>query len=83
MVNYLDLLGFVLVIIAIVSMVVFIIYAMYIHIDIYKSMFRNDNDKWFGAILVLFIGFILHHYKTFYLYIGFVDSSLYTYDNIH
>lgn len=45
MVNYLDLLGFVLVIIAIVSMVVFIIYAMYIHIDIYKSMFRNDNDK--------------------------------------
>ena len=45
MVNYLDLLVFVLMLIGIVSMVIFIIYAMYIHIDIYKSMFRNDNDK--------------------------------------
>ena len=45
MVNYLDLLGFVLMLIGIVSMVIFIIYAMYIHIDIYKSMFRDDNDK--------------------------------------
>ena len=45
MVNYLDLLGFVLMLIGIVSMVIFIVYAMYIHLDIFKSMFRNDNDK--------------------------------------
>lgn len=42
MINDLELLAFALMSI---PMTVFIVYAMYIHLDIFKSMFRNDNDK--------------------------------------
>jgi hypothetical protein len=45
MINDLELLALALMSIPIVSMVVFIVYATYLHLDIFKSMFRDDNDK--------------------------------------